>query len=70
MAANLITSGERDCSVIKSQIMDALCEVDNIEYVAIVDRSFQEIDSVVIGGSIILIAAWVGQPRLIDNLWV
>jgi len=50
--------------------MDALCEVDNIEYVAIVDRGFNEIDTIKIGNSIILVAAWVGKTRLIDNIWI
>jgi pantoate--beta-alanine ligase len=51
-------------------MIEALGSVDSIEYVAIVDRGFNEIDTIKIGNSIILVAAWVGKTRLIDNIWV
>ena len=45
-------------------------EADEVEYVAIVDREFNALEEVEIGNTIILVAAWVGKPRLIDNLWI
>ncbi len=41
-----------------------------VEYVAIVNRAFESIDEVIIGDTIILVAARVGTTRLIDNVWV
>ena len=69
-ASKLISSGELDVKSIKAQMIEALDSVDSIEYVAIVDREFNEIDTIKIGNSIILVAAWVGKTRLIDNIWV
>ncbi len=51
-------------------MVEVLSEADTIEYVAIVDREFNAIDNIEIGNTIILVAAWVGKPRLIDNLWI
>jgi len=45
-------------------------DADEVEYVAIVDREFNALEEVVIGNTMILVAAWVGKPRLIDNLWI
>jgi pantoate--beta-alanine ligase len=47
-----------------------LSETDSIEYVAIVDREFKALERVEIGNTIILVAAWVGKTRLIDNIWI
>ena len=69
-ASKLISSGELDVQTIKAQMIEVLDSVDSIEYVAIVDRGFSEIDTIKIGNSIILVAAWVGKTRLIDNIWV
>ncbi len=51
-------------------MFNVLEETDEVEYVAIVDREFNVLEEVVIGNTIILVAAWVGKPRLIDNLWI
>jgi pantoate--beta-alanine ligase len=59
-----------DVAQISKEMMDVLSETDRVEYVAIVDRSFRQIDQVQIGNTILLVAAWVGRPRLIDNIWV
>jgi pantoate--beta-alanine ligase len=69
-ASKLISSGELDTQTIKAQMIEVLDSVDSIEYVAIVDRGFSEIDTIKIDNSIILVAAWVGKTRLIDNVWV
>ncbi|RUM69218.1 MAG: pantoate--beta-alanine ligase, partial [Sulfurovum sp.] len=34
------------------------------------NREFKALKQVEIGNTIILVAAWVGKPRLIDNLWI
>ena len=69
-ASDLIQSGTLDTVSIKAAMQVILSEADQIEYIAIVDRTFHAMDQVEIGNTIILVAAWVGQPRLIDNLWV
>ncbi len=55
---------------LKKEMLRVLDETDEVEYVAIVDREFNALESVEIGNTIILVAAWVGKPRLIDNLWI
>jgi len=69
-ATNLIISGNLNAPELKSQMLEVLWDETIVEYVAIVDKSFKEIDRVEIGNSIILVAAWVGKTRLIDNIWI
>lgn len=70
-ATNLIIKGELSSHKIKEQMLQTLNKnVTKLDYVAVVDREFNDIDSVEIGNSIILVAAFVGKTRLIDNIWV
>ena len=69
-ATDKITAGILDAETIKATMLEVLQEADRIEYVAIVDRNFRPLERVEIGNTILLVAAWVGKPRLIDNLWV
>ena len=69
-ATKLVMAGELHVEVIKKEMLRVLEETDEVEYVAIVDREFNALDRVEIGNTIILVAAWVGKPRLIDNLWI
>ena len=69
-ASNMVISGERHVEVIKQEMLSVLQEADQVEYVAIVDREFNALEHIEIGNTIILVAAWVGKPRLIDNLWI
>ena len=69
-ASKMVMAGELDAESIKTQMLEVLQEADRVEYVAIVDRSFRALKQVEIGNTIILVAAWVGKPRLIDNLWI
>jgi pantoate--beta-alanine ligase len=69
-ASKMVMAGELDAEVIKTQMLEVLQEADRVEYVAIVDHSFRALKQVEIGNTIILVAAWVGKPRLIDNLWI
>ncbi|ADV46829.1 pantoate--beta-alanine ligase [Nitratifractor salsuginis] len=70
-AAEMIQNGERKSEVIRRAMEGILeSEVDRLEYVAIVDREFRPLERVEEGNTIILVAAWVGKTRLIDNLWL
>jgi len=69
-ATKMVMAGELDVKTIKTEMSEVLKEADQIEYVAIVDREFNALEEVEIGNTIILVAAWVGRPRLIDNLWI
>lgn len=69
-ATNLVLAGELDVGVIKKEMLTVLEATDKVEYVAIVDRAFNALEVVEVGNTIILVAAWVGKPRLIDNLWI
>jgi pantoate--beta-alanine ligase len=66
----MVMSGELNAGKIKAEMMKILSETDRVEYVAIVDRTFKQLEEVEIGNTIILVAAWVGKPRLIDNIWI
>ncbi len=68
-AAKMIQEGVYDSSVIKNVMREILQPVA-VEYVEIVDRDFNPLQKIVLGKSIILVAAYVGKTRLIDNLWV
>jgi pantoate--beta-alanine ligase len=69
-ATKLVMGGELNVEVIKKEMLTVLEEADSVEYIAIVDRAFNVLDEVEVGNTIILVAAWVGKPRLIDNLWI
>ena len=69
-ATKMVMQGELDVETIKKEMMEVLAETDRVEYVAIVDRQFKALEQVEIGNTIILVAAWVGKPRLIDNIWI
>jgi pantoate--beta-alanine ligase len=66
----MVMAGELNVDSIKKEMLTVLKEADKVEYVAIVDREFNALKEVEIGNTIILVAAWVGKPRLIDNLWI
>ena len=69
-ATKMVMTGELNVNVIKKEMFTVLDEADEVEYVAIVDREFNVLKEIEIGNTIILVAAWVGKPRLIDNLWI
>ena len=68
-ASNLIVAGELSAQTIKGEMLQTL-EPLNVDYVAIVDRNLNEISLIEPDNTIILVAAYVGKTRLIDNLWV
>lgn len=71
-AAKLIGSGQNDVEALKSEIEKILTDSSLIEidYVEIVNRDFQSIETVEIKNSIILVAVKIGTTRLIDNIWI
>jgi len=69
-ATKLVMAGTLEVEAIKKEMLEILSKADSVEYVAIVSREFNLLDKVEIGNTIILVAAWVGKPRLIDNLWI
>jgi pantoate--beta-alanine ligase len=69
-ATKMVMAGELNVEKIKEEMLNVLKDADSVEYVAIVNREFKALDKVEIGNTIILVAAWVGKPRLIDNLWI
>jgi pantoate--beta-alanine ligase len=70
-ATQIIISGELDTNIIKNNMIDILNKnVSSIDYVEIVNRDFKKIEKIELKNTIILVAAKVGQTRLIDNLWI
>ena len=65
----LIAKGELDTNIIKNKILEIMKNLD-VEYVAIVDREFNELDKIELKNSIILIVARFGKTRLLDNIWL
>ena len=68
-ATKMVMQGNLSSSDIKANMESILTPLD-VEYVAIVNRAFESIEKVVLGNTIILVAARVGTTRLIDNVWM
>jgi len=69
IASSLIAKDEKDTKIIKNKIHEILKDLE-VEYVAIVNRDFQEIKEIEIKNTIILIVVRFGQTRLLDNIWI
>jgi len=71
LASDMIAKGQLDSKHIQNAMQELLLKsVDKLDYIAIVDREFNRLDKVEIGNTILLVAAFVGTTRLIDNIWV
>lgn len=68
-AAGIIGKKEFDCHVIKEHMQMIMSQLD-VEYIAFVNRQFEEIQTIELKNSIILVAVKVGNTRLIDNIWI
>ena len=68
-AAKMVQKGEKNTQKIK-EVMYKVLEPVRVEYVEIVSRDFKKLEMVEIGNTIILVAAYVGETRLIDNIWI
>lgn len=64
-----LSSKTKNIEEIKKEMLDIL-DVDELQYIAFVDRDFNYINEIKPGDTIILIAAKVGNTRLIDNIWI
>ena len=70
-ATDLIMGGERRAGIIQNAMLEVLGkEADHTEYAMMVDRDFRPIETLDLGETIVLVAAWIGKTRLIDNLWI
>jgi len=69
VASQLIMQNQLDTKKIINEMRKVLSPIE-IDYIAIVNREFREIKRVEVGNSIILVAGYVGNTRLIDNIWV
>jgi len=69
VAIQLVMKGELDAAKIRTAMLEILTPLE-VEYVTIVDREFQPIDTIQIGNSIILVEALSGTTRLLDNIWI
>ena len=71
LASDMIAKGELNTTTIQKAMQELLLKsVDKLDYVAIVDRDFNRLENVELGNTILLVAAFVGTTRLIDNMWV
>jgi len=72
LAAKSIGMGELNVLNLTNKIKNILNEHQEIqiEYIKIVTKDFQLIDTIEIKNSIILIAVKLGNTRLIDNIWI
>ena len=68
-AVGLIQNGVLDSNQIKKSMQDIMSGLD-IEYIAIINKNLQEIETITLQNTIILVAIKIGQVRLIDNIWV
>jgi len=68
LAAEISTTN-KDTNFIKEKMIEVL-DVDTLQYIAFVDREFNFINKIKEKNSIILIAAFIGNTRLIDNIYL
>lgn len=69
VATHMVMKKILDVKTIDAEMRTVL-EPLEVEYISIVSRDFVPQEEVEIGNSIILIAARLGQTRLIDNIWI
>jgi pantoate--beta-alanine ligase len=69
LATKLVMEKEFESQKIKEAMLEVLKDT-KVQYVEIVDREFNTLEKVEIKNSIILVAAFVGKTRLIDNMWI
>jgi pantoate--beta-alanine ligase len=69
MAGSLIAKGERDVQKVKNKIYEIMQTLE-VEYVAVVDREFNELENIEPKNTIILVVARFGTTRLLDNIWL
>ncbi|HEX5711169.1 MAG TPA: pantoate--beta-alanine ligase [Sulfuricurvum sp.] len=68
-ATTMVMQKNFNSQKIEAQMMEVLKPLE-VEYVAVVNRAFEWIPEVILGNTIVLVAARVGTTRLIDNVWM
>ncbi len=68
-AAALVAKNEKNVQVIKNS-MNKVMQTLEVEYIAIVDKKFNEIEEIELGNTIILVVARFNNTRLLDNIWL
>jgi pantoate--beta-alanine ligase len=68
-AAKMVQEGISEADAIKKRMLEILAPL-KVEYVEIVNRDFEPLEEVEVGNTIVLVAAYSGSTRLIDNIWI
>ncbi len=66
-AASMVAAGESEIAIIEQTMMDALSDCDSVDYVVVVDTESLQPMNTLARPAVALIAARVGNTRLIDN---
>ncbi|MFT5659412.1 MAG: pantoate--beta-alanine ligase [Sulfurimonas sp.] len=69
VAFGMVNRGLTDTKVIESKMRETLHTLE-VFYVAIVNRDFEQIQTIEIGNTIVLVEVKVGTTRLLDNIWL
>lgn len=69
IASKEVMKSELNVEKIKNKMEQVLVNLE-VEYIAITNRDFKKIETIEIKNSMILVAARVGNTRLIDNIWI
>jgi len=69
VSTQMVMAKEFHSDTIIEKMREVLAPLD-ISYVSIVDRAFHLLDEVIIGNTIILVEAKVGETRLLDNIFI
>ncbi|MDR2081306.1 MAG: pantoate--beta-alanine ligase [Campylobacteraceae bacterium] len=68
-ASQAIMKGERDAKNIELIMLESLKDL-RVDYAKALSRDFEVKEKITVKETILLIAAYVGNTRLIDNLWI
>ncbi|MDR1007946.1 MAG: pantoate--beta-alanine ligase [Campylobacteraceae bacterium] len=68
-ASQAIMKGEREAKKIELIMLESLQDL-KVDYAKALSRNFEAKEQIIVKETILLIAAFVGNTRLIDNLWI
>jgi len=68
-AASMVAKKEDDVKIIREKMLEIMEPLD-VEYIAFVDRKFNQIEKIQLKNTIILVVARFGKTRLLDNIWL
>ncbi len=69
LAHSLLHQNILDAKTITTKMRECL-EPLEVEYVTVLNRDFEPIQSIEVGNTVILVEAKVGETRLLDNIWL